>query len=77
MATLGAPTARIWVALAIVYVIWGSTYLGIDLAVRTIPPFLMAAIRFLDRRQPALRLGDPPGRPRPTARRAVTGSRRS
>jgi drug/metabolite transporter (DMT)-like permease len=38
---------RVWLALAIVYVVWGSTYLGIDLAVRTIPPFLMAAIRFL------------------------------
>jgi drug/metabolite transporter (DMT)-like permease len=44
---LGASRARIWVALAIVYVVWGSTYLGIDLAVRTIPPFLMAAVRFL------------------------------
>lgn len=42
-----ASRARIWVALAIVYVVWGSTYLGIDLAVRTIPPFLMAATRFL------------------------------
>ena len=38
---------RVWLALAIVYVVWGSTYLGIDLAVRTIPPFLMAAVRFL------------------------------
>jgi drug/metabolite transporter (DMT)-like permease len=36
-----------WLALAIVYVVWGSTYLGIDLAVRTIPPFLMASVRFL------------------------------
>ncbi len=43
----GASRARIWAALAIVYVVWGSTYLGIDLAVRTIPPFLMAAARFL------------------------------
>jgi drug/metabolite transporter (DMT)-like permease len=40
-------TSRVWLALAIVYVVWGSTYLGIDLAVRTIPPFLMAAVRFL------------------------------
>jgi drug/metabolite transporter (DMT)-like permease len=38
---------RVWLALAIVYVVWGSTYLGIDLAVRTIPPFVMAAVRFL------------------------------
>ena len=47
MVSLGASRARIWVALTIVYVVWGSTYLGIDLAVRTIPPFLMAAVRFL------------------------------
>jgi drug/metabolite transporter (DMT)-like permease len=45
--SLGASRARIWAALAIVYVVWGSTYLGIDLAVRTIPPFLMASARFL------------------------------
>jgi drug/metabolite transporter (DMT)-like permease len=40
-------SGRVWLTLAIVYVVWGSTYLGIDLAVRTIPPFLMAAVRFL------------------------------
>ncbi len=40
-------TGRVWLALATVYVVWGSTYLGIDLAVRTMPPFLMAAVRFL------------------------------
>ena len=45
--SLGASRARIWVALGVVYVVWGSTYLGIDLAVRTMPPFLMAAVRFL------------------------------
>jgi drug/metabolite transporter (DMT)-like permease len=44
---LKGSQARVWVALAVVYVVWGSTYLGIDLAVRTIPPFLMAAARFL------------------------------
>jgi drug/metabolite transporter (DMT)-like permease len=40
-------SSRVWLGLAVVYVVWGSTYLGIDLAVRTIPPFLMAAVRFL------------------------------
>ncbi len=29
------------------YAVWGSTYLGIELAVRTLPPFLMLAARFL------------------------------
>jgi drug/metabolite transporter (DMT)-like permease len=37
----------IWVGLLILYVVWGSTYLGIAVAIDTIPPFLMAAIRFL------------------------------
>ena len=33
-------------AFAAVYIIWGTTYLGIRVAVQTIPPFLMAGIRF-------------------------------
>jgi drug/metabolite transporter (DMT)-like permease len=35
------------VAFALVYVIWGSTYLGIRIAIETIPPLLMAGVRFL------------------------------
>ena len=35
------------VAFAAVYVIWGSTYLAIRFAIATIPPFLMAGVRFL------------------------------
>jgi len=38
---------ELWSALAIVYVVWGSTYLGIKIAVRTLPPFLTAGTRFL------------------------------
>lgn len=38
---------RVWAALGIVYLVWGSTYLAIRVAVETIPPFLMAATRFL------------------------------
>jgi drug/metabolite transporter (DMT)-like permease len=37
----------VWVALGIVYVVWGSTYLGIKLAVETIPPFVMGGARFV------------------------------
>jgi drug/metabolite transporter (DMT)-like permease len=43
----GSTRARVWAALLIVYVLWGSTYLGILVAVRTFPPFLMGAARFL------------------------------
>lgn len=46
-----APRRRIsgvvWGALAIVYVVWGSTYLGIAVTVETMPPFLSAGARFV------------------------------
>src|ERR671919_204143 len=42
-----APLLAIWSALAAVYLIWGSTYLAIRYAVETMPPFLMAASRFI------------------------------
>jgi drug/metabolite transporter (DMT)-like permease len=37
---------KVLAALLAVYIIWGSTYLGIKYAVETIPPFLHAALRF-------------------------------
>lgn len=37
----------IWGALAIVYVVWGSTYLGIRIAIETVPPMLSGALRFV------------------------------
>lgn len=36
----------IWLGILILYVVWGSTYLGIRIAVDSIPPFIMAATRF-------------------------------
>lgn len=38
---------RIWLGLLAVYITWGTTYLAIRFAVETIPPFLMAGMRFL------------------------------
>jgi drug/metabolite transporter (DMT)-like permease len=40
-------TARAWLALWTVYIVWGSTYLGIELAGETIPPVFAAGARFL------------------------------
>jgi drug/metabolite transporter (DMT)-like permease len=40
------PPALIWLALLIVYVVWGSTYLGIRIAVETLPSLLSASARF-------------------------------
>lgn len=37
---------KIIAAFGIIYIVWGTTYLAIRLAIDTIPPFLMAGIRF-------------------------------
>src|SRR5262245_45125345 len=42
----GVHGAPIWAGMATLYLVWGSTYLAISVAVETMPPFLMAAIRF-------------------------------
>jgi drug/metabolite transporter (DMT)-like permease len=42
-----APLFQIALALAAVYVIWGSTYLAMAMAIETIPPFFMAGARYL------------------------------
>ncbi len=34
-------------AFAIIYLVWGSTFLAIRIGVREVPPFLLAAMRFL------------------------------
>ena len=37
----------LFLAFAAIYVVWGSTYLAIRVAVETMPPFLMAGARFV------------------------------
>jgi drug/metabolite transporter (DMT)-like permease len=39
--------AKVWFALWTVYLIWGSTYLGIELTGETIPPLFAVAVRFI------------------------------
>jgi drug/metabolite transporter (DMT)-like permease len=45
-ASTATHRGQVWLGLLVLYFVWGSTYLGIAYAVETIPPFLMAAIRF-------------------------------
>lgn len=47
MSAASASRWKIIVAFALVYVFWGSTYLGIGIAVENIPPAFMCAARFL------------------------------
>jgi len=41
-----APPWKVWTALGIVYVVWGSTYLAIRYVVASLPPLLSAGARF-------------------------------
>jgi drug/metabolite transporter (DMT)-like permease len=38
---------KIYLALGIVYVVWGSTFLGVKYAINVLPPFMISCIRFL------------------------------
>ena len=41
------PKWQIVLAFAVIYFVWGSTFLAIRIGVREVPPFLFAAMRFL------------------------------
>ncbi|HEX9711948.1 MAG TPA: EamA family transporter [Actinomycetota bacterium] len=38
--------AKVWLALLSIYILWGSTYLAIRIAIETLPGLLMAGVRF-------------------------------
>lgn len=42
-----AGRSSVWAALITIYVVWGSTYLAIRIALRSVPPFLLGASRFV------------------------------
>jgi drug/metabolite transporter (DMT)-like permease len=45
-ATLRPPTWKILLAFAIIYFVWGSTFLAIRVGVREVPPLILASMRF-------------------------------
>jgi drug/metabolite transporter (DMT)-like permease len=48
MEAASAPRAwKVLLAFAIIYFVWGSTFLAIRVGVREVPPFLLAGLRFL------------------------------
>ncbi len=48
MTTTSHPrTWKVLLAFAIIYFVWGSTFLAIRIGVREVPPFLLAGLRFL------------------------------
>jgi len=40
-------SGAVWVALLVVYVVWGSTYLGIRILVTDVPPLIAMGVRFV------------------------------
>lgn len=46
MRSSASPLA-VWSGILVLYVVWGSTYLGMKLAIDTMPPFVMGFMRFV------------------------------
>src|SRR5947208_11491885 len=71
------PRWALGASFAVVYLVWGSTFLGIRIAVETLPPLAMAAVRFLAAGT-ILLIVSSRVQPRPTARQwgnaAVVGA---
>src|SRR5437899_514082 len=64
-----APSRALLItAFAAVYVVWGSTYLAIRIAIQTLPPLLMAGTRFLTAGAILYAWSRAKGAPRPTSR---------
>jgi drug/metabolite transporter (DMT)-like permease len=43
----GASPLAVWGGIVVLYLVWGSTYLGMKLAIGSMPPFVMGAIRYV------------------------------
>lgn len=66
-------TSATVIALLLVYIFWGGTYLGIKLATETIPPFFMAGTRFLFSGLILYVYARLKGAPRPSAQNILAG----
>ncbi len=42
-----ASPLAVWIGILVLYVVWGSTYLGMKLAIDSVPPFVMGFFRFV------------------------------
>jgi drug/metabolite transporter (DMT)-like permease len=73
-ATTQPRTWKVLLAFAIIYFVWGSTFFAIRVGVREVPPFLLAAMRFLVAGGVLYTLMRAKGTPSPTLRqwRAVS-----
>jgi drug/metabolite transporter (DMT)-like permease len=69
-----ASRASILAGFAAIYVVWGSTYLAIRVAIDSIPPFLMAGARFLVAGAALYAWSRLRGAPAPTRRQWTTGA---
>src|SRR5690349_5690453 len=47
MTTTYPTNIKVILAFAAIYIIWGSTFYGVHLALKSFPPFLLSSLRFL------------------------------
>jgi drug/metabolite transporter (DMT)-like permease len=68
------PPWKLLLAFAVIYLVWGSTYLAIRIGVREVPPLLLAAMRFLVAGLVLYGWARAKGAPAPTPREWVVAS---
>ena len=71
------PAWKTLLAFGIIYFVWGTTFLAIRVGVHEIPPFLMAALRFLIAGGVLYAWMIAKGEPSPTARQWMAASSRT
>ena len=69
-----ASRASLLAGFAAIYIVWGSTYLAIRIAIDSIPPFLMAGVRFLVAGAALYAWSRMRGAPAPTRRQWTAGA---
>lgn len=74
METTRPPAWKTLLAFAIIYFVWGSTFLAIRVGVREVPPFLLAAMRFVAAGSILVAWMRARGTPSPTAREWLSAS---
>ncbi|WP_346320830.1 EamA family transporter [Chitinophaga sp. YIM B06452] len=74
MNTTGSNKPKLILALGLVYILWGSTYLGVKIVTEVLPPFFLSVIRFIFAGSIMLAIGFAVEKEKPTRKQWINAS---
>lgn len=74
MNTTGSDKPKLILALGLVYILWGSTYLGVKIVTEVLPPFFLSVIRFIFAGSIMLAIGFAVEKEKPTRKQWINAS---